>query len=51
MTVLIVPVAMAPELRRYMANNGRIHTSHTGQAAAAPNHPESSKPDHAQEKT
>jgi len=51
MTVLIVPDAMAPDLRRYVANNGRIYTTHTGQAAAAPNHPESSKPDHAQEKT
>ncbi len=51
MTVLIVPDAMAPDLRRYVANNGRVYTTHTGQAAAAPNHPESSKPDHAQEKT
>lgn len=51
MTVLIVPDAMAPDLRRYVANNGRIYTTHAGQAAAAPNHPESSKPDHAQEKT
>ncbi len=51
MTVLIVPESMAPDLRRYMANNGRIYTTHTGQAAAAPNHPESSKLDHAQEKT
>ncbi len=51
MTVLIVPDAMAPDLRRYVANKGRIYTTHAGQAAAAPNHPESSKPDHAQEKT
>jgi hypothetical protein len=50
MTVLIVPDAMAPDLRRYVANNGRIYTTHAGQAAAAPNNPESSKPDHAQEK-
>lgn len=26
-----------PDLRRYVANNGRIYTTHTGQAAAAPN--------------
>ena len=51
MTVLIVPDAMAPDLRRYVANNGRIYTTHVGQAAAAPNHPEVTKPDHAQEKT
>ena len=49
MTVLIVPDAMAPDLRRYVANNGRIYTAHTGQAAATPNHPEATKPDHAQE--
>ncbi len=51
MTVLIVPDAMAPDLRRYVANNGRIYTTHAGQAAAAPNHPEASNLDHAQEKT
>lgn len=51
MTVLIVPEAMAPDMRRYVANNGRIYTAHTGQAAAAPNQPESPKPNHAQEKT
>lgn len=51
MTVLIVPDAMAPDLRRYVANNGRIYTTHDGQAAAALNHSESSQPDHAQEKT
>ena len=51
MTVLIVPDAMAPDLRRYVANNGRVYTTHAGQAAAAPNHPEASNPDHAQEKT
>jgi hypothetical protein len=50
MTVLIVPDAMAPDLRRYVANNGRIYTTHASQADAAPNNPESSKPDHAQEK-
>ena len=51
MTVLIVPDAMAPDLRRYVANNGRIYTTHAGLAAAAPNHPETPTPDHAQEKT
>ena len=39
MTVLIVPDAMAPDLRRYVANNGRIYTTHSGKAAAAPNTP------------
>jgi hypothetical protein len=51
MTVLIVPDAMAPDLRRYVANNGRIYITHAGQAAAAPNHSEAPNPDHAQEKT
>jgi len=51
MTVLIVPDAMAPDLRRYVANNGRVYTSHARQAVAAPNHPEAPNPDHAQEKT
>ena len=47
MTVLIVPDAMAPDLRRYVANNGRIYTTRVGQAAAAPNPAETRKPDHA----
>jgi transcriptional regulator with XRE-family HTH domain len=51
MTVLIVPDAMAPDLRRYVANNGRIFTTHAGQATAATNYPEAPKPDHAQENT
>jgi hypothetical protein len=34
MTVLIVPEAMAPDLRRYVANNGRIYTAHAGPARA-----------------
>lgn len=51
MTVLIVPDAMAPDLRRYVATNGRIYTTHAGQAAAAPNPAETRKPDHAQENT
>ena len=51
MTVLIVPDAMAPDLRRYVANNGRIYTTHVGQVTAAPNHLQAPNPDHAQEKT
>ena len=51
MTVLIVPDVMAPDLRRYVANNGRIYTAHTGQTAAAHHPPEAPTPDHAQEKT
>lgn len=50
MTVLIVPDAMAPDLRRYVANNGRTYTTHAGQATATPNNPEAPEPDHAQEK-
>ena len=51
MTVLIVPDAMAPDVRRYVAKNGRVYATHAGQAAATPNPPEARKPDHAQEKT
>ena len=51
MPVLIVPDAIAPDLRRYVTNNGRIYTTRSGQTAAAPHHPEAPKPDHAQEKT
>ena len=36
MTVLIVPEAMAPDLRRYEANNGRIYTVHADKAREAP---------------
>ena len=50
MTVLIVPDAMAPDLRRYVANNGRIYTTHVGQATVAPND-EAINHHHAQEKT
>ena len=50
MTVLIVPDATAPDLRRYVATNGRVYITHAGQAADTPNHPEAQKPDHAQEK-
>jgi XRE family transcriptional regulator, fatty acid utilization regulator len=34
MTVLIVPDAMAPDLRRYVANHGRIYTTHAGLMAS-----------------
>ena len=51
MTVLIVPNATAPDLRRYVANNGRLYTTHASQAVAAPNNSEAIKPYHAQEKT
>jgi len=61
MTVLIVPEAMAPELRRHIAHNGRTYTTKpfntqpfTGQpsaqeteATAAPEHTE---PNHAPQK-
>jgi hypothetical protein len=61
MTVLIVPEAMAPELRRYIAHNGRIYTTKAcntqpftsqpstpaGKAAAVP---EPTEPDHAPQK-
>jgi hypothetical protein len=50
MTVLIMPDAMAPDLRRYVANNGRIYTAYSGQNAVAPHHPEAPNLDHAQEK-
>ncbi len=58
MTVLIVPEAMAPELRRYIAHNGRSYTTKpfstqpfTGQpitpADKATAAPESTGPEHA----
>ena len=61
MTVLIVPEAMAPDLRRYIAHNGRTYTTKpftsqpvtsqpstpTDKAAAVP---ESTGPDHAPQK-
>ncbi len=50
MTVLIMPDAMAPDLRQYVANNGRIYTAYSGQNAVAPHHPEAPNLDHAQEK-
>ncbi len=61
MTVLIVPEAMAPELRRYIAHNGRTYTTKlfntqpfTGQpctaAGKAPAAPESTEPEQAPQK-
>jgi hypothetical protein len=61
MTVLIVPEAMAPELRRYIAHNGRTYTTKhftpqpfIGQpstpAAKATAAPEPTEPDHAPQK-
>jgi transcriptional regulator with XRE-family HTH domain len=61
MTVLIVPEAMAPELRRYIAHNGRTYTTKpfntqpvTGQpstpAGKATAAPEPNAPDHAPQK-
>jgi len=62
MTVLIVPDAMAPELRRYIAHNGRTYTtkpfasqSAAGQPSAPAGNataaPEPTGPDHAPQKT
>ena len=61
MTVLIVPEAMAPELRRYITHNGRTYTTKpfTSQpvtnrpcapAGKTPAAPESTGPDHAPQK-
>ena len=61
MTILIVPEAMAPELRRYIAHNGRSYTTKpftsqpfTGQPSApagkATAAPETTEPDHAPQK-
>ena len=61
MTVLIVPEAMVPELRRYIANNGRSYTTKpfttqpvTDQpstpAGNATTAPETTEPDHAPQK-
>jgi transcriptional regulator with XRE-family HTH domain len=58
MTVLIVPEAMAPELRRYVAHNGRTYTTKTfhrsrpGQLPQRPRPPppEATKPEHVQAK-
>ncbi len=61
MTVLIVPEAMAPEMHRYIAHNGRTYTTKpfntqpfTGQPSAqatkATAAPEPTEPDHAPQK-
>ncbi len=36
LTVLLVPESMAPDLRRYIANNGRTYTTQAVKAAATP---------------
>jgi transcriptional regulator with XRE-family HTH domain len=36
LTVLLVPETMAPEVRRYIATNGRTYTTHAGKTAATP---------------
>ena len=48
LTVLLVPETMAPEVRRYIANNGRTYTTQAGKTAAAP---ETNGPDHAPKET
>ena len=61
MTVLIVPEAMAPELRRYIAHNGRTYTTKpfasqpvtgqpTPQATKATAAPKPTEPNHAPQK-
>ena len=49
MTVMIVPESMTPDLRRYVANNGRIYTTPNGKSAAMLAS-EIQEPDHAPEK-
>jgi transcriptional regulator with XRE-family HTH domain len=48
LTVLLVPEIMAPEVRRYIATNGRTYTTQVGKAPAAP---ATNGPDHAQQET
>ena len=48
LTVLLVPETMAPEVRRYIANNGRTYTTQAGKTAAAL---ETNGPDHAPQET
>jgi transcriptional regulator with XRE-family HTH domain len=48
LTVLLVPETMAPEVRRYIANNGRTYTTQVGKTTAAP---EMNGPDHAPQET
>jgi transcriptional regulator with XRE-family HTH domain len=49
MTVLIVPEVLAPDLRRYIANNGRTYTTQAGKAGITPMTSEAYGPEHAQE--
>lgn len=48
LTVLLVPETMAPEVRRYIANNGRTYTTQAGKIAATP---ETNGSDHAPQET
>lgn len=36
MTVLIVPEVLAPDLRRYIVNNGRAYTTQAGKVGITP---------------
>lgn len=49
MTVLIVPEVLAPDLRRYIVNNGRTYTTQSGKAGITPLPSEANGPEHAQE--
>jgi len=49
LTVLIVPETMAPDLRRYIANNGRTYTTQAGKVGTSPTIPEAYGSEHAQE--
>ena len=59
MTVLIVPDVMAPDLRRYIANNGRAYTTQlstsmntqAGQSATTSEADSDAEPHHAPQKT
>jgi transcriptional regulator with XRE-family HTH domain len=48
LTVLLVPEAMVPEIRRYIDTQGRAYTTPAGKIAAAP---ASNGPDHAAQET
>jgi transcriptional regulator with XRE-family HTH domain len=53
MTVLIVPEVMAPDLRRYVANNGRSYTTQAGKTSATnetETNSDAESPHHAPEK-
>ncbi len=49
MTVLIVPEALAPDLRRYIANNGRTYTTQAGKTGAKSTPTDAYGSEHAQE--